>query len=145
MGPIGRNRAYHGIGLVKDEVIVFGGFDKFEVHTESSYPKTTFSFDTKKKVWTDKQPMNQRRCYVASASMEEKVYACGGFDGHNRLRSAEIYDPSIDQWSMLPDMSMVRSDAACVSYNEKIWVIGGFDGEQIHSSVETFNPRTEQW
>ena len=39
--------------------------------------------------------MNERRCYVASATLMDKIYACGGFDGRNRLRSAEIYDPSI--------------------------------------------------
>ena len=89
--------------------------------------------------------MNDGRCYVASATLNDKIYACGGFNGTIRLRSAEIYDPVLNQWGALPDMALIRSDAACVAYNKKIYVIGGFDGDQIHTSVEIFNPATNEW
>ena len=74
-----------------------------------------------------------------------KVYACGGFNGNIRLRSAEVYDPVLDVWGALPNMANIRSDSACVSYKNKIYVIGGFDGNQIHTSVEIFNPATNEW
>ena len=74
-----------------------------------------------------------------------KVYACGGFNGNIRLRSAEVYDPVLDVWGALPNMANIRSDSACVSYKNKIYVIGGFDGDQIHTSVEIFNPATNEW
>ena len=48
--PLNHKRAYHGIGQVKNEVIIFGGFDKLLTFTEESYPKSTFAFDTIKKV-----------------------------------------------------------------------------------------------
>ena len=52
--PLVHKRAYHGIGLVNNTVIVFGGFNKLdnfsEESLEESYPKSTFAFDTIKKV-----------------------------------------------------------------------------------------------
>ena len=95
--------------------------------------------------WMDKAPMNERRCYVASATLMNKIYACGGYNAQERLRSAEIYDPVLDVWGFLPQMTDVRSDAACVAFNNKIYVIGGFNGDQIHTSVEIFNPATNEW
>ena len=76
----------------------------------------------------------------------KKIYACGGFNGEEGLRSVEIYDPVLDVWELGPNMTEARSDAACVAFNNKN-VIGGYDadGDQIHSSVEIFNPATNEW
>ena len=89
--------------------------------------------------------MNERRYFVASATLMNKIYACGGVDGDERLRSAELYDPVLDVWGFLPQMTEVRIGAACVAFNNKIYVIGGFDGNQNHTSVEIFNPATNEW
>ena len=95
--------------------------------------------------WMIKAPMNEIRRYVASATLMNKIYACGGSNFQDRLRSVEIYDPVLDVWGFLPDMTEVRSEAACVAFNNKIYVIGGFNGDQIHTSVEIFNPATNEW
>jgi len=142
-------RAYQGIGLVDNIMYLFGGFfhhpDAKVPGNFEGYPKSTFAFDTIKKSWMDKAPMNERRCYVASATLMNKIYACGGYNAQERLRSVEIYDPVLDVWGLLPNMTEVRSDAAAVAFNNKIYVIGGFDGDQIHTSVEIFNPATNEW
>lgn len=142
-------RAYHGIGLVNNIMYLFGGFfhhpDAQVPGNHEGYPRSTFAFDTIEKSWMDKAPMNERRCYVASATLMDKIYACGGYNAQDRLRSCEIYDPVLDVWGFLPQMTEVRSDAACVAFNNKIYVIGGFDGDQIHTSVEIFNPATNEW
>ena len=95
--------------------------------------------------WMDKAPMNERRWFVASATLMEKIYACGGGWQGESLHSAEIYDPVLDVWGFLPQMTEGRSNAACVAFNNKIYVIGGRDGNQIHTSVEIFNPATNEW
>ena len=71
--------------------------------------------------------MNERRCYVASATLMGKIYACGGFDGWDQLRSAEIYDPAIDQWSILPAMMNIRAGAACVALISVTMQSAGFE------------------
>ncbi|GFQ87779.1 hypothetical protein TNCT_564561, partial [Trichonephila clavata] len=58
-----------------------------------------------------------------------KVYVCGGFDGVQVQKSAEIYDPEQDQWTLVPDMLGPRSGQILVSYQGTLLVIGGFDGE----------------
>ena len=83
----------------------------------------------------DKAPMNERRRSIASATLMNKIYACGGYNAQDRLRSVEIYDPVLDDWRFLPQMTEARSAAACVAFNNKIYVIGGFDGDQIHTSA----------
>ena len=91
--------------------------------------------------------MNESRCLIASATLKNKIYACGGYKAHGSwLQSAEVYDPVLDVWEFLPPMTEVRSDAACVPFNNKIYVIGGKDShDQIHTSVEVFNPATNEW
>ena len=90
--------------------------------------------------------MNKRRSCFSSATLMKKIYACGGYNGQERLRSVEIYDPVLDVWELGPNMTEVRSGAACVSFNNKIYVIGGIpDGDQILTSVEIFNPATNEW
>ena len=94
--------------------------------------------------WMEKASMNDDvRIFVASATLMNKIYACGGY----KSRSAERYDPVLDVWRFLPQMTEVRKDAACVAFNNKVYVIGG-EGEiegQIHTSVEIFNPATNEW
>lgn len=42
--------------------------------------------------------MHSQRCYVSVVELNGLIYALGGFDGKNRLNSAERYDPVTNQW-----------------------------------------------
>lgn len=59
-----------------------------------------------------------------------KLYVAGGFDGQSCLFSAEVYDPSADQWSVLAPMSIRRSGVSLVSCHDKVYAIGGYDGSR---------------
>ena len=89
--------------------------------------------------------MNESRSSFASATLMNRIYACGGMSVQGELRSVEFHDPVLDVWGFLPDMTEVRSDAACVAFNNRIYVIGGDNGYQTHTSVEIFNPVTNEW
>lgn len=71
--------------------------------------------------------MYERRCYVSVAVLDGLIYAIGGFDGHERLKSAECYDPDTNQWTLTAQMNERRSDASAsslqgkVSSDGKIW------------------------
>jgi len=54
-------------------------------------------------------------CYVSVAVLDKKIYAMGGFEGHNRQRSAERYDPTTNQWSLIEPMTQQRSDASATT------------------------------
>ena len=63
--------------------------------------------------------MYKKRCYVSAAYLDGSIYACGGLDGHVRLKCAEKYEISQNAWTPIPDMIQSRSDASCTSYNGK--------------------------
>ena len=48
--------------------------------------------------------MNVMRSRVALVANGSKLYAIGGYDGVSNLRSVEVYDPELDQWSFVASM-----------------------------------------
>lgn len=59
------------------------------------------------------------RCYVSVAMLDGVIYAIGGFDGHQRLKSVEKYDFERNQWTMVSPMNAFRSDACATVLNGK--------------------------
>jgi kelch-like protein 10 len=60
------------------------------------------------------------------------VHTHTGFNGFNRLNTAERYDPEDPSpWAMIPDMSSSRSNFAAVCADELLICIGGFNGNQL--------------
>lgn len=68
--------------------------------------------------------MHTQRCYVAVVEHNGLIYALGGYDGKNRLDSAERYDPITNQWTLIPNMNCLRSDAHACTFNGKIYITG---------------------
>lgn len=56
-------------------------------------------------------PMLTRRIGVGVAVLNRLLYAIGGFDGTNRLNSAECYYPERNEWRMITPMNTIRSGA----------------------------------
>ena len=48
--------------------------------------------------------MKQKRSGVKAAVLDKKLYIVGGWDGQNRMRSGEVYNPAKRQWEDLPEM-----------------------------------------
>ena len=61
--------------------------------------------------------------------------------GLERLRSAEVYNISTNQWSPISDMLHQRSDFASVVHNGSIYVMGGFH----QTSIERYDPQEDRW
>lgn len=55
--------------------------------------------------------MNSARIGVGLACVNRLLFAVGGFDGQQRLRSVECYDPDKDQWTYVAPMNTTRSGA----------------------------------
>ena len=55
--------------------------------------------------------MTTRRIGVGVATVNRLMYAVGGFDGANRLRSVECYYPENDEWRFMAPMNATRSGA----------------------------------
>lgn len=85
------------------------------------------------------------RCRLGVAALNNKLYACGGYDGESFLSSVEMYDPLKDEWTTIASMNVKRSRVALVSNFGKLWAIGGYDGESNLSTVEVYDPNTNTW
>lgn len=75
----------------------------------------------------------------------DNIYICGGFDGQEILRSAEYYNPNLNQWTMVAPMESIRSGFCVVAYRESIYALGGFDGNNRMSTVERYIPSNDVW
>jgi len=64
--------------------------------------------------------MHERRCFVSVAVLGGLIYAIGGFDGHQRLKTVECYDPNTNQWTMMPPMNEHRSNASATSLQGRV-------------------------
>ncbi len=77
--------------------------------------------------------------------IEGKIYICGGFNGNDCLDSAEYYDPSNNQWTMITPMRNRRSGVGIAAYNNHIYAMGGFNGIVRLNSCEKYDPQTNRW
>ncbi|KAG8573996.1 hypothetical protein GDO81_008993 [Engystomops pustulosus] len=92
-----------------------------------------YRYDPEKDEWQIVAPMKTRRIGVGVAVLNRLLYAVGGFDGTNRLNSAECYYPETDEWKSIASMNVVRSGA------------GGYDGNTFLDSVECYDPAQDTW
>jgi hypothetical protein len=67
-------------------------------------------FDPADGRWSYVAPMSRPRHGVAAVEITGKrILACGGWDGSQLLKSCELYDVELDQWSDMPgDMALGR-------------------------------------
>lgn len=70
-----------------------------------------YSFNPEEDRWTLVQPMHYKRLGVGIAVVDRLLYAIGGFDGKERLKSLECYHPENNAWTLIPPMSIGRSGA----------------------------------
>lgn len=61
--------------------------------------------------WTMLASMATKRIGVGVAVVNRLLFAVGGYDGSNRLRSMECYDPERDEWHFVAPMNTTRSGA----------------------------------
>lgn len=61
------------------------------------------------------------------------------------MHSAEVYDPDVNQWSLISPMRSRRSGVSCIAYHGHVCVIGGFNGISRMCSGEKYNPAANTW
>ena len=89
--------------------------------------------------------MRQGRNYLATVVCGGYIYAIGGHNGDERLRTVERYEIEKNQWSWVRPMSSKRSDAGAAVIGGRIYVVGGFDGTTPTNTMEMFCPSLGIW
>jgi len=109
--------------------------------------------------WVVEPPMNVARDQFAGGIINGKIYVFGGNgnpDGVN-LKSAEMYDPTIEQWTMLADNNHNYygnggvEELTSAVVNGKLYVFGAYGGIDpdgyygVFNFNEMYDPETDTW
>ncbi|KAG8365489.1 hypothetical protein BUALT_Bualt18G0110100 [Buddleja alternifolia] len=118
---------------------------------------TVYRYNVKSNQWSNCAPLSVPRYNFACTVCDNKIYVAGGqyeLASCRSTPSAEVYDPSANEWTQLPDMRIVRCKCVGVTWRGKVHVIGGFvegcDLDQSiayvgRCSVEVYDEERGQW
>uniref|UniRef100_A0A8C5GWD2 Kelch like family member 10 n=1 Tax=Gouania willdenowi TaxID=441366 RepID=A0A8C5GWD2_GOUWI len=97
--------------------------------------------------WQEMSPMQESQNSVNVTVLKGYIYAMGGYrdDDGTSLRTAERYQPDINQWTFIASMNEGRSYASCTTLNNKIYICGGWNNYRALNTAEYYNPDTNQW
>ncbi|XP_022091219.1 kelch-like protein 17 isoform X2 [Acanthaster planci] len=100
-------KARSGLALVAMDhyIYAFGGRLR---HTDQ-YFNIAERYNTQTHQWSSIRSLQTPRAWPAVAIFDNKIYVMGGFDGTNRLRGVEIYDPYTDSWTVANNMNVARA------------------------------------
>ncbi|XP_070558637.1 kelch-like protein 12 [Ptychodera flava] len=125
-----------------ERLVVVGGFG-----TQQSPVANVEEFDPKTQSWRFLHNLSKKRRYVAAASLGNKLYIIGGFDGMSRLNTVEFldYNNEDEGWNSVAPMNVRRGLAGVTILGDMIYVAGGFDGIIRHRSLERYDPHIDEW
>ena len=113
---------------------------------------TTERFDPDEDNWEEVAGMKEARHGAFGVAMNGKLYVAGGTQQKSEgqicvvLSSCEVYNPSTDEWQLIPSLKVPRHTASMVCFKGELYVLGGFSGEKsVEYSVEVFNAETNEW
>ncbi|XP_037637456.1 kelch-like protein 10 [Sebastes umbrosus] len=133
-------RAFHGCVFLNGFLYSIGGFDGVK------YLSSVQKLDLITQTWQEVTPMNTVRCYVNVVTLNGCIYAMGGCDNkHEKLKTAERYQPDTREWTPIAPMHERRSNAGIATLHGKVYLCGGFNLEEPLSTAECYDPPTNQW
>ena len=132
--------AVHNVGavLVGGKVFVPGGYS-----ADGQVIAELEIYDPERDTWNRGAPMPRPLCAYAIASLGDKLYLFGGWDGSGYVASTWLYDPGADTWAEMTPMSSARGFSAAGVVEGKIYVVGGYDGQREIATVEEYDPAEE--
>ena len=98
--------------------------------------------------------MNEARHDAFGTAMNGKIYIAGGMQIGEEIctvlvnDTCEMYDPSTNEWQMMPSLNVPRHSSSMVCFQEALYVVGGLKNKNKHSrelSVEVFDFKTNVW
>jgi len=124
-----------------------------------------YEYDTETNKWTQKKQMPLLSHHLAFTSLNNKIYAFGGFKlpegapAWEPTNNAWEYDPANDSWKELAPMPTKRGAAAAAAVGGKIYVVGGASSlpgvtengihprrpHNVMATVEEYDPATNTW
>ena len=95
--------------------------------------------------WSMAEAMSMLRSRVGVAVMGSKLYAIGGYNGHERLSTVEVFDPEDKKWAKVSPMNCKRSAVGAATLHDRLYVCGGYDGVSSLNTVECYDSDRNEW
>ena len=136
-------RASHCAVAMGNLIYVLGGRHSNVCHRSVEF------FNPSANQWTDRPSMSFKRTFAGAAVYSGKIFVVGGYSdvGCKTLEaSCEMFDPVLDQWSLVSSPLVPRAACAMVSFDDHLYLFGGEDAQwQKHDSVERYNVQNDTW
>lgn len=142
--PLGTGRMWHvAVGLADGEVLVLGGAGASGAVSRAELYHNTAGTD----LWDDAQDMPSPRLEHRAFLLDSgQVLVFGGYGG-TYLRSADLYDPALDQWAPAAPMNnhRYRFEAAKL-LSGQVLATGGWSTSTSHTrTAEVYDPVADAW
>jgi len=108
-------------------------------------------YDPSADSWEEVSDMNEGRHDAFGAAMNGKIYVAGGMqedrESWSVLNTSEVYNPSSNEWQLMPSLNIPRYYASMVCYMGALYVVGGLKdrSKSRELSVEMFDTGTNEW
>jgi len=91
-------------------------------------------------------PLNSARSNAAAIVYNNHIYVLGGRDDDNVLNSAEVYNPSENEWEYVQNLRNAREGAFVLNYKNRLHVFGGAtESGNLVDDVEWYEPGEDEW
>jgi N-acetylneuraminic acid mutarotase len=126
--PMPASSNHMGVAVVNNEIYAIGGLlDKQE---SSGNLTAVWAYDPNTRQWSAAAPLPSGRGHIAPSTTvaDGKIIVAGGElnGGMNKYSLTVLeYDPTLNQWSYLPNLPAVRSSSIVAYINGKLIVAGG--------------------
>ncbi|XP_049636518.1 kelch-like protein 35 [Suncus etruscus] len=133
----GYTRSEFAACALRNDVYVSGG------HINS---RDVWMFSSHLQTWIKVASLHKGRWRHKMVVVQGQLFAVGGFDGLQRLRSVERYDPFSNTWVATAPLPEAVSSAAVAPCAGQLYVIGGAGQDGLSTDkVQCFDPKEDQW
>ena len=123
IGQVGRNSDPHG---------AIGGWVRCGLRLNGL--NSVEYYDDVADKWTLSTPMIAKRYEHSAVAFREKIYVLGGINSEDGyLRTAEVFDTELEQFSAIKSMNVPRLVFAAAISEHKLYCFGGPDCKSVES------------
>ena len=134
-------RCYHAAAIVKNNVIVAGGFVGKNLTTTEMY-------DVNRNKWMRLSSMNTGRSGHALVACKGCLYAVGGFCNDGNANTEKLNELE-GEWKIAQPLNTPRNRLAAVCVDGVIYAMGGnkqeLAGNDVQKSAEKYLPAENKW
>lgn len=137
-----------GMASIGNKIYVAGGVQNSSANDVTD---RLLEYDTVTGIWTELANMSEKRFAFPLVEYHGLLYAFGGMQGPYTwnsqpvINTSEVYDPSTNTWTQLPNMSFHRFGMAASVHNDEIVLIGGHSQSATLKDTWGYLPASNEW